>query len=278
MEHINYQIIHGSDGMTKSPNEIPWEQRNVKYIFPGNHLIVEEVISPWDLLVESRYIGSILGTLVHQIAVQRGLERIFSIRQARNRLPLADILTRPVGARVLLPYWEHCRGLQTSNTFSIDGQNLLVIDVLKDNKRAPEPILRLAREFFTGRGGVLGWEHPTSCVLTKHNDLQNWMRIYSGKWTSDLLCGDMPEDLEKVPVDPPRTTQVLDVDEALILMRIKYFKTIFLDVREKWIPAILDHLLAYPEDKPKLLFLFPGDHPKCDRLLQEARQVMKKCA
>jgi hypothetical protein len=261
--------------VTKSPDEIPWEQRNVKYIFPGNHLVVEEVISPWDLLVESRYVGSILGTPIHQIAVRHGLERIFSIRQARNRLPLADILTRPVGARVLLPYWEHRRGLQTSSPLTIDNQDLLVVDVLKDNKFAPEPLIQLARTFFVGRGGILNEEHPTGCTLTAPGDIKKWTRIYSGKWTGDLLCGNLPDNLETVPVDLSQTTQVLDIDEAQALMRIKFFQTIFLDVREKWIPNVLDHLWAYAEDKPKLLFLFPAIHPKCDKLLEEAKKVMK---
>jgi hypothetical protein len=260
--------------MTKSADIIPWEHKNVKYIFPGGHLVVEEILSPWDLFVESRYIGTVLGTPVHQISVQHGLERIFSIRQARNRLPIVDILTRPVGARVLLPYWEHCRGLQTSNTFTIDGQDLLVIDVIKNNRRAPEQLLNLARAFFIGRGGILGDEHPTGCALTNQRDIQRWIKVYSGKWTGDLLCGNMPENLETVPIDLLQTTQVLDIDEALTLMRIKFFNTIYLDVRETWIPDVLAHLWAYPEDKPKGLFLFPIVDPQCEILLKEAEELM----
>jgi hypothetical protein len=259
--------------MTETLTEVPWEEKNTKYIFPGGHLVVEEIISPWDLLVESRYIGTILGTSVHQVAIQHGLERVFSIRQARNRLPLADILTRPVGARVLLPYWKHWRVLNTSNTFNIDGQELLVIEVLSQNKRAPEPLINLARAFFVGRGGVLGEECPTGYVLTAPREIEKWGQMCIGKWESDLLCGNMPKNLTTVPIKFSRTTQVLDMDEALALMKIKYFKTIYLDVREAWVEGILDHLWVYPEDKPQMIFLFPASD-RCEVLLKQAKQIM----
>ena len=128
--------------------------------------------------------------------------------------------------------------------------------------------------FFVGRGGILGDECPTGYALTESQDIEKWEQMYSGKWTSDLLCGNTPKDLTTVPIDFFRTTQVLDMDEALALMKIKYFKTIFLDVRESWAESILDHLWVYPEDKPQRIFLFPASD-RCDVLLKQAKRIMK---
>lgn len=256
---------------------VPWEERKVKYIYPDKPLVIEEVKTPWDLLVEARYTGSLLGSPIHQISVRNGLERIFSIRQNINRIPLAQILTRPVGARVLLPYWEHMRTLNTSNTFNIDKQDLMVIDVLQGIKRANEPILDLARQFFVGRGGVLGGEHPSGCVIENNKEFQKWKSVWSDQWGSDLLCGNWPQEPEAEPkVDRFRTTQALDTDEALALVRLKFFETVYLDVRESWITRILDHFDIYLTDRPKTIYLYSGDENERNSLLKRAQKIMDK--
>src|SRR5438477_615837 len=121
----------GNQTATESPNrlEIFWQDRSVKYTFPGGHYLVEELKTPWDLYVEGRYFNSPVGDASHQIFVKNGMERYFSIRH-KEGIPVCDIITRPESAPTLSYDWGPRRIFRTSNPMTVDGQKLVVMEVI----------------------------------------------------------------------------------------------------------------------------------------------------
>jgi hypothetical protein len=248
---------------------VPWQTRDIKFQIGIDPLFVEEVREPWDLWVESAYLHNSFGAPLHQLSVKNGLERIFSVRSYGSRMPLFDILTMPVGARTLSTYWSMKRGLKTSSPMTIDGQDLIVLDVLGDGeKRANKAYLAIAKAFFVARGGKLNNEHTNNLAVTTEEDVTTWTRIVHNELLENLfISSTKPKPGEHFVV------HAVSAEEAVALLRVRYWWKMVLDADDPDAEHVLDHLSAYKIDRPRCDLIVIGNDTR--KLNNRANEIMR---
>ena len=246
---------------------VPWQGKSIKYAFPKSSLVVEEIKDPWDLLIESKYLNNdLISEPVHVLAVQNGIERIFSVRDKDRRVPLVDILTMPVGGRNLDPFWATQRILKTSHPMIVDGQKLIVLDVLQNNVRASKHWIAYAAEFFQAKGGVLDNEHPYSLALNSKKERKKWGRLSKGKDLPNMLIANKLayEDI----VHCHATTR----EEALALLERSFIGWLYVCVNDDWTKEVIDHLEKEIMDRPEH-YMFYGDLVKVDASVARIKRM-----
>jgi len=244
--------MSGQESSEKPPEvkEIPWQGEGKRYSIPDSDFFIEEVKEPWDLFLESKYLKNSLGNPIHVIAVKNGIERIFSIRDPKRK-PVADILTMPVGARSLDCYYSTLRALKTSHPMEIDGQQLIVLDVLKNDERVSRPLIELTKRFFVHNKGKLGYEHDHYLALNSKSEIKKWGRIIKGKVKKNLLVSTEPKNY-------PVHAHAGNTEEALALLATDFFEDLYVNVDDEWTNEVMNHTDANPLDRPTL-FRFFGD-------------------
>lgn len=235
---------------------IPWQGKALKYKFPNSPLIVEEVIEPWDLFLESKYLGNDLGDELHVLAVQSRIERIFSIRDGSRR-PLVDVLTMPENARSLSAYWSMIRVFRTSYPMTIDGEKLIVLEVLRNNVRASRNLQELAKKFFVAMHGQFHNEWPHYVALATKDERKRWHKMCRGKTRPVLLVGTQPAYQHLIDC------HAATPEEAIALLRVSFFDRMYLNVDDKWTDEVMNHLQKVAIDRPHQ-FLFYGDKKKVE--------------
>lgn len=267
------EIHAGSSDARDYPNTIydkftvPWIGKETKYQIGPAPLYVEEVKEPWDLWMESAYMQSSLGGVFHQTLIKNGLERLFSIR-SNKRTPLCDILTMPVDARQLSTYWCTKRTLKTSSPMTIDGQELIVLDVFQQQeKRASDPFLGLARTFFKAHGGQLNDEHPNGLAISDKHEVHIWHEIAANRTLENILVSSKELFKEKYLV------HATTLEETIVLLRVKYWWNMYLDGDEPWAEQVIDHMISIASDKPRNLTIL-GSGEKVAALKTRGEELM----
>ena len=227
---------------------LPWEEKNTKFIFSDKSMVIEEARTPWDLLIESRYTRNhALSNELHQLSVKAGIERIFSIRILPMRMPLCSIITRPVNARIINPYWIPFRALHTDSPMTIDGQQLIVLGFMWDSKEGTGFMRQKVEEFFLARGGVLDEQYPLGITHTTRKEIENWRELCRGMTTIEMICSDN-EVLPTTKLDHP--VWVKSPEEALVLLGLHTWDKMFLDKQTPWTEDlkqyVKDHLYYQP--------------------------------
>jgi hypothetical protein len=260
-------------GRTEAANSlkvVPWQTRDIKFQIGTDPLFVEEVREPWDLWVESAYLQNSFGAPIHQLSVKNGLERIFSVRTLSNRMPLFDILTMPVGARHLSTYWCTKRGLKTSSPMTVDGQELIVLDVLqKGEKKANKAYIEIAKAFFTARGGRLNNEHSNNLAIQDKADVKTWTRIVHNELLENLFISS-----SKPKPNEPFLVHAISAEEAIASLRVRYWWKMTLDADNQDAEYVLDHLSAVKIDRPKSDLIIIGNDAG-GKLKIRAQEIMK---
>jgi hypothetical protein len=260
--------IHGQElnETRRKIKTMPWQGKGIKYAFPNSGLVVEEIRDPWDLLVESKYLNNNLADPVHVLAIQNGIERIFSIRDKDRRVPLADILTMPVNGRNLDPFWATQRVLKTSNPMKVDGQELIVLDVLQNDTRASKYWRAYAAEFFEAKGGILGNEHPHCLALNSKKEIKKWGRLSKGKDLPNMLIANKPAYRNIVHCHA--TTK----EEALALLERSFIGWLYVCVDDAWTKEVIDHLEKEIMDRPEH-YMFYGELVKVDASVARVKSM-----
>lgn len=254
--------------------EIFWSTRPVKFTFPSGLIHVEEVKTPWDLYVESRFFDSPIGTTFHQTLVKHGLERIFSIRDKAG-IPACDIITRPEDAPQYNFAWGMRRVFKTSCPMVVDGQRLIVLEVTaQKGHRAEEPILGLAKQFFLSQGGVLRGEHPNGLIYTNKREIRRWRNIIDENVVLDMMVGSKPiKEAQKHLA--PDTVFVPNADIAIELFGVRYWYRCHINADDEWTDKILDYLERNPEDQPNVIEVY-GNGPRFKKFFARADAMMSK--
>jgi len=244
----------GSSAESTSSISPYWQERPVKYAFPGGEVLVEEVKTPWDIFTEGRWVGSPIGNEFHQILVKNGIERIFSIRNPKGE-PYCQILTKTAGSPVVSIDWAPYRGLLTSSPMTIDGQKLIVLDVISQGARHVDgPLLKLAKDFFISQGGILRGEHPNGLVFSDPKTIKEWTAITEKRVKSDLMISTKPiHDDEIRKVMRPHTSHAPNLELALLLLSSRYWHRCYLNSDEEWIFDVVAQMENDPDDQPHII-------------------------
>jgi hypothetical protein len=235
---------------TTNPLRIFWQNRSVKYTFPGGRYVVEEVKSPWDLYVEGQFFQSHLGDEFHILMVKHGMERIFSIRSDVG-MPQCDIITKPANAPTLSLAYGARRVLHTGIPMEVDGEKLIVLEITATRgNRAPEPLLRLARDFYLAMGGRLTEEFPNGLIYSDRKDIKMWNKVGSADVLLDIMLSTKPI-VEALPnLKPNLTIHIPNAELAIFMLGIRYWDRCFFQTDDPWTEEVLAHIEKVPEDMP----------------------------
>jgi hypothetical protein len=254
------------EASTKSTDSIMpyWQENAIKFVFPGERMGVEEIKTPWDLYVEGRWQNSSIGNEFHQALVRNGVERIFSIRDAHRR-PYCEILTRPQESPVVSIDWAPRRGLNTSSPMTIDGQKLIVLDVIAmGGRRVEGPVLQLAKDFFLSQGGVLRGEHPNGLVFSDPKTVREWQAIVEKNVKIDLVISSHRiKDKEFQRLRRPHIVHGTNLELAVLLLESRYWHRCHLNGDEEWISNVVAHMENEKDDQPAIINVYgKSDHAK----------------
>lgn len=253
---------------SSSAVKIFWQDRPVKYTYEGGHIRVEELKTPWDVYVEGRYFDSPISGTLHQVLIKTGLERVFSIRNA-DGVPVCDIVTRPQNAPPLSLLWGARRAFHTSSPMTVDGQKLIVMDVVgSKGVRVAEPLIKLAKEFFLAHGGVLRGEHPSGLIYTDRREIKRWKKVVDFEILLDIMIASKPiKKAEQMML--PDTVQAPNAEVAIELLSSRNWYRCFINVDDPWTDQVIDFLENYPEEQPPTIRVYgsgPRFKPNFDRI------------
>jgi hypothetical protein len=234
----------------KNPVKIFWQARPVKYVFPGGRYVVEEAKTPWDLYVEGRFLGSHLGDEFHVLMVKHGMERIFSIRTDMG-LPICDIITKPVNAPTLSLVYGARRVLHTDVPMEVDGEKLVVLEVTaQKGNRAPDPLIRLAKDFYLAMGGRLDEKFPNGLLYSDKKDIKLWRKIVGMDILLDIMISSKPITEASKRLKPNLTIHAPNAELAIFLLGTRYWDRCHLQGDDPWTEEVLSHIEKESEDLP----------------------------
>lgn len=260
----------------ESPVRIFWQDRPVKYKLNTGEKIytVEEVKTAWDLFVEGALFGSEVGDELHQVMVREGMERIFSIRTDEGK-PLCDIITKPVAAPSLDFTYGARRIFHTSTPMTVDGQKLIVLDVVgRRGNRPNDSIIKLARDFYLSQGGRLNEEHPNGLVYTDRKDVKRWRKIVDADVIVDLVISEKPlKEIDKRIRKDTFHATTLPMAKALLDRR--FWDVCHIDGDMEWAGEVLDYIEADWDNRPQGIYVYGGGE-RSKAILQRAKDLYAK--
>lgn len=251
---------------------IPWEESNLIYKFTkGNYagIRIEEVKTPWDLFLEACFLQTTFGEAFHITTIEEGKEVIFSIRDGK-REPMADIVTMPVKTKRYDSYWPIIRIFKTSKPMTVNGQELIVLDVVGTNgRRASKNCVSLAQTFFIEHGGILGGEHPNGLTLPEGKALNKWKKVWNGQKANNLCIGS------KAAFVIETQSQAFNLNMAISMLSANTYEEVYICVDEPWMELVMEHMKVNHPDRPVKSWRFYGDPQKVNEYIQMTRQWKK---
>lgn len=261
----------------ESPNSLKlfWQERPVKYEFPGGRYRVEEVKAPWDLFVEGRYFDTSVGQEFHQILVRNKVERIFSIRATDTGIPICSIITKPKDMPAISFIWGPRRVFRTSSPITIDKQELVVQEVIgHQGYRAADPIVNLAQDFFVAQGGVLSEEHPRGVIFTDKKQGARWKDVVDQKVKIDIMISTDPIKEAEADIDPFFTIRAPNMELALLLFSGRYWKKCYINGEEELAEQVIAHMEKEKEDRPNSITVY-GKGDQVNALFARAKTMLE---
>jgi hypothetical protein len=267
---------HQAVAPAESPVTIYWQARPVKYTFPGGRFVIEEVKTPWDLYVEGEFFGNHLGDEFHVLAVRYGAERIFSLR-TDSGIPQCQIITKPLNAPALSLIYGARRVFHTNNPMTVDGEKLVVLDIIaKSGRRAADPILGLAKDFYLAMGGRLDGSLPTGLIYTSKRDIKRWRNVVDANVILDIMISANPikEALDKMA---PDTVHVQNAELAIYMLGARYWNRAFIQCDDPFVKEVVDYMENERDDQPYNMSLY-GRSPEARQLQERLKKMYEEAA
>lgn len=245
----------GNTSTTDAPSSLApifWQDRPRVYAMEEtNHgkIFIEEVKTPWDLYIEGVIFDSQIGDTHHQNLVANKMVRIFSLRNEEGN-PMCNVLTKPEKAPDLDLYYGARRVFNTSAPMTIDGEPLVVLDVLgKHGIRVKQPLLGLAKAFFLGNGGRLNGEHPNGLIYNTKRDIKRWRSIAEADTLADIVISESP--LRGISSKlRSNTFYARSAAVAKSLLDERYWDYCHINGCDPWVADVVAHMEADPEAVP----------------------------